>query len=115
MLSASLVPDEVHLWLALGSCRWSGDLHVTLGLALLQEDVHQVLVLVLLRKNDFSLRGGVLRGRLHEDDVDVLVSTWNADHLVLPGGWLIRSRVHVHLQLAISKREIVQSLLRLGA
>jgi hypothetical protein len=46
-------------------------------------------VLVLLRQNDFSLRGGVLLGRLHEDDVDVLVPTRNADHLVLLDGWLM--------------------------
>jgi hypothetical protein len=79
------------------------DVDVAAGLSLLQEDVDEVLVLVLLRQNDFRLRRRILRWRLHEDDVHVLiVSTRNADHFVLDAGWLIWSREHVHLS-AISK------------
>jgi hypothetical protein len=65
LLSYSLVllvavPDEVDFWFLLSWGGWSSDVHVILGLALLQEDVHQTLVLVLLRQNNLRLRGGVL-------------------------------------------------------
>jgi hypothetical protein len=54
------VPDEVNFRLLLSGWSWSGDLHVILGLSLLQEDVDEVLVLVLLRLNELRLRGRVL-------------------------------------------------------
>jgi hypothetical protein len=89
-------------------------------LAFLEEDVDQVLVFVLFWEDDFRLLVRRLGWSLHikyieikihldkqtkkenlsysnEDNVHMLVSSWNSDNSVLNFSWLIRGAVDVHV------------------
>jgi len=93
------ISDEVDLWLLLSGCWWSSNGNLVVVASLLEENVDEVLLFVLFWKDNFSLGRRVLGWSLHEDDVNVLVSSWNSDDFVLSGGWLIWSRVDVDLKM----------------
>jgi len=91
------VLDEVNFGLLWSTGSWATDLNVRAGLSFLEEDVDQVLVLVLFWENDLGLVGGGGGGGLDEDDVHVLVSSWDTNGAGLVVWGLIGGRVDVHM------------------
>jgi len=96
------ISDEVDLWFPLDRCRWSSDFDIILGFSLLKEDIHEVFVFILFWKDNFSLGSRVLGWSLHEDNVNVLVSSWHSDGSGLAVDWFVWSSVDVHLDKIIN-------------
>jgi len=92
-----LVADEVNLGPGRLAGLWLRDLDVSRVLALLQEDVNEVFVLILFREDDFGLVGGGLGWGLDEDDVHVLVSSRNSDDTGIALLGLVRGAVDVDI------------------
>jgi hypothetical protein len=98
-----VVSDEVHLWLGWSALSWGADLDISAGLALLEENVHEGLLLVLFGQDDLSLLAGGGGRRLHKDQVHVLVlATRDTDDAGLAILWLIGGRVNIHVAIDLS-------------